>query len=304
MWPLLAARVRPRTLDRYAEAIRPFICWATSVGLRLDTTVDLDRALLRFAHEAPGVSRSSFGTLMAAIVFFLPEVGPFPLAVQTRRGLLAYSPTQHKTPALWVFALALAWGCLQRGRPLVGAAVLVQFAGLLRPSELLGLRSVDAVLPEVAPPFAGGGSCSLILGALSSRGTKVNRLQSVTLDNVLAVGALRFLLSRAASPSVSLVGLTLAQYGRELQASAELCQFPLWGLRFTPHSLRAGAATQARMDGMSVQELMFRGRWAHESTLRVYLDVAMALATKTLRAAAPFAFLLSNPAHLSPLLLF
>ena len=54
------------------------------------------------------------------------------------------------------------------------------------------------------------------------------------------------------------------------------CQFKArFGLTidFTPHSLRAGSATDDKLCGMSLGEIQFRGRWESIATAKGYVDV-------------------------------
>ena len=44
-------------------------------------------------------------------------------------------------------------------------------------------------------------------------------------------------------------------------------------LRFTPHSARAGWATEMRLRGMAISELKQQGRWSSDKSLACYLDV-------------------------------
>ena len=66
----------------------------------------------------------------------------------------------------------------------------------------------------------------------------------------------------------------------------------------------AGAATQGRFDGLSDAELKTRGRWASDRSLRIYLDVAMALANRTLQAATRFQYLLVDPSSIGSIFRF
>ena len=54
------------------------------------------------------------------------------------------------------------------------------------------------------------------------------------------------------------------------------------GCDFTPHSGRAGFASEGRLQGLSFIELREAGRWLSDSTLRIYIDTveASAIAVK------------------------
>ena len=47
---------------------------------------------------------------------------------------------------------------------------------------------------------------------------------------------------------------------------------------FTPHSARAGWATEQRLKGVPFAEIKAQGRWAADKSLLTYLDVASATA--------------------------
>ena len=63
-----------------------------------------------------------------------------------------------------------------------------------------------------------------------------------------------------------------AAYARVLQRAWKLAA--VIELCFTPHSPRAGWATECRLRGMSIPELKARGRWAGDKSLAIYLDVS------------------------------
>jgi len=298
--PLLTARVRPATLLRYQQIVHRFVTWFATVGVYAIgaalTEEDLDTALLYYAHSG-AVRRAEFGQLISAVRFFLPRVASLAMAFQAHRGwVFTHRPT-HKVPLLWVFSLALAQAAVQFGEPRIAASFLVQFGAFLRPGELLNLRAEECTLPENSPAFAGKPSCTLLLGD-ARYGTKVNRRQVARLSNPWSVAALRFLLATRPASQALVLGCTSTQYRTALQRAAKRL-----GLTFavSPHCFRAGAATQAKLDGLAVPSIMESGRWASEQSLKVYLDIAMALASQTLHAADRYLPLLAAPWQVGPI---
>jgi len=66
-------------------------------------------------------------------------------------------------------------------------------------------------------------------------------------------------------------------------------------LHFTPHSIRAGGATQKLLDGVPFAQLQEAGRWSSPQSCKVYLDAVFALAASTTARAKPFLPLLALP---------
>ena len=155
------------------------------------------------------------------------------------------------------------------------------------------------MLPENAPQFGPRPEALLSLGT-PSRPTRVGRIQAAHVRHPWAIAALRFLVTTAPSASAPLVALTYAQYRAAFMAA----QAPTAPLRFTPHCPRAGAATQGRLEGRPVRDLMVDGRWASETSLRTYLDVATATAARTLREASVHRPLLLDHRLVGPVFAF
>jgi len=121
-------------------------------------------------------------------------------------------------------------------------------------------------------------------------------------ENPWCIAALRTLLA-GRSPGDPLVGLDHARYAAALKRALQRTGLHASGVPFSPHSFRAGAATQARLDGWPVPRILDAGRWASERSLRIYLDVAMALASRTLAWAQPFLALVDRPWLVGPIFL-
>ena len=104
--------------------------------------------------------------------------------------------------------------------------------------------------------------------------------------------AFSFVYSRTSSVPIGLV---------DVSAVFSHAGFLTVGFNFDPNSPRAGAATQGRFDGLPNAEFKKQGQWASDRSLRICLDVAMALANRTLQAAAQFHSLLVDPSRIGPI---
>lgn len=297
---LLRCRVREATYQRYHNVVVPFLVWVMERGYMLSTAPDLDRALVHYAHSG-AVTRSVFTTVIAAVLFFLPGLGHnLHCARETLKGWIRFLPTKHKAPMLFVFVVALAANLVELGFPRCAAGVIVQYGGFLRPGELVRLRPGDAILPEagVTAHVAKSSAALLALGT-SARGTKVNRQQVAKVRHPWAIAALRWLKRTATGPQ--LVGVTYAQYRTAFQHAADRALFRQAGLHFTPHCPRAGAATQGSLEGATIPDLKDAGRWGSEQSLKIYLDIATAMAARTLELATPYQRLLEDMTLVGPI---
>ena len=54
-------------------------------------------------------------------------------------------------------------------------------------------------------------------------------------------------------------------------------------LRFTPHSFRAGGATNLRLRGFTHQQIQDMGRWQSENTAKSYVDVVFNILPETIQ---------------------
>ena len=64
-----------------------------------------------------------------------------------------------------------------------------------------------------------------------------------------------------------------------------VCKFKVaraLAIDLTPHSLRAGGATQEMLEGRSIAEIQFDGRWESQATCRGYVDIVFAILPETL----------------------
>ena len=155
-----------------------------------------------------------------------------------------------------------------------GALLVLQGCTGLRPGELLNLSREDIVPGR---PGINNGNGVISLG--KRVGTQSGRTQFVVVYASEDPTAISILAAFGSStrPGQKLTSLGYNQF-RAIMDRA-LKDLGLTDLHFTPHSLRAGWATQLRLSGMPFSEIQERGRWKNASTLRVYLDAVAASTT-------------------------
>jgi len=292
----LAKRVQPSTLQRYRQAYVSFMSWIVASNILLPSLVFLDYALLEYSELLD--SRSDFSLILSAVVFFFPRArGHLAYASQVSKGWMLMSGVKHTVPMIRAFVCAVAQALCLAGHPRLAAGVIGQYGGWLRPSEMLGLRRSDIVLPGMH--LYEGGSLYVVLG-FGARSTKVKREQSVEVTWGLAIAAFRFLY-RTCTGNL-LVPYSYQQYYTLLAAACGAQGFQ--DLDFTPHSPRAGAATDFYIESRDFKRTQDRGRWMAETSARIYLDRARAVAGSLAQRAAIYNFLVSRPERIGNIFLF
>ena len=265
--PDLKQRVKEDTLLKYQKAFGAFTDYLQrQYDLVLTSPEDLDLLLMEYRTEAD-LTRAQHVLLVASAEFFLPHVkNKLLVSREALRGRAASEPVKHTVPLTWDCALLFAAWHASAGRPRLGAAMLVQHATGLRPSELLALLQSHVHLPLDRTQ-----ALTIRLGATYS--TKVKREQYVLVDP--ATQSLSFsLLARLCH--ITPAGQRLFPFGyQSYNASFKLAEAH-YGLSMgtTAHSARAGFATHLVLQGCPRKEVQARGRWLSESSFNTYIDVS------------------------------
>ena len=280
--PIFLSRVRPKTLAVYKTALQPFTDWALAQNLSLVDPPEWDDALLEFRYAHPKLTKSKFQTLIAALEFFVPTLRRKLDWSHTMVSAWARAmPVRHTVALTSKPGRLLAIHFVVRGWPRLALGMLVQIATGLRPNEMLQLLSDHVILPEEQDVISAVPTIMLVLGV--RQGTKTRRMQMSTLPaGTHPLPEILANCKRATPPGMYMFPYTLSDYRlrlKEVQAHLGI------DLGYTPHSPRAGFATEARLQGMSFEEIRENGRWLSDSSLRTYLDLVGATAgLRTLRA--------------------
>ena len=287
--PLSLSRRTPLTMRAYRRALGRFLAWCEGHGVAVRSASELDDLLVewRFQQQVP---RAVFEHALAAAEMAVPAAkGALVWARATSKDLAVALPVAHHLPLPWQFALLLAVAFSVLGSPRLGLGLLLQQQRGLRPSEMLNLRGQDVALPE-AMAFGPRSAAVINLGART--GTKAKRAQAVLVHEARH-GLLLFVLRvlKACTPDEQfLFPATLDQYRRLLQQACERLNLP----PFTPHSPRAGFASDAVLRGVDFVSLREEGRWVADSSLRVYLDAVATSAMAVSESAAALSGLLNE----------
>ncbi len=267
--PDLRRRVNAETLIKYQKAVE---CFTTYLHRQPDLTVhsaeDLDFLIMEYRTEMD-LTRSQHVLIVAAIEFFLPYAkGKLVICREALKGRTTAEPTKHTTPLTTELAVLFGAYMASTGKPQVGAAMIIQQATGLRPSELLSLQKDHAYMPPDCTQ-----AITLRLGAVVS--TKVKREQFVLVrrgSQSLAY-ALLSKLHAGAADGARLFPFGYSFYNNSFKQCEQHYQLQL-GL--TAHSPRAGFATSQVIAGVPVKDIQAAGRWLCESSFQTYVDVVAA----------------------------
>ena len=252
------------TQERYKKAVSDFTAECAADGLDLHQVADADldylladRVVDYYEEHDGAQGLASAGVLLAAFQKSRPQH-------RFRVGWKAVDVWRVRCPPqqapCFPAALALAcvsWLTLARRIP-EACAVLLCYTGLLRASEACNLRwkDVHAIDDQIV----------LLLGR-----TKRGLEQRVLLSHPATVAWMRRFMMMFACKDVDahFTGCSYNRLARWLQKACDALGFG--GVRWTSHGLRRGGATELMMQGMSLPDIMLRGRWLSERSCREYL---------------------------------
>ena len=224
------------------------------------------------------MSKSNFENMVAGVEFLFPRYrGQLRWARAIIIGWGVMHVPKHTTPLCAGPAHLVAVHMAAMGHERLGAGLLIQQNLGLRPSELLAIEPQDVCLPQQA--VLGVATSGAVVGLGLRTGTKAKRAQSVILRDPLLLLLLNWLVV-SGRPGEPMVPYSYEQYRRILKRVVEVKL--KMDIPFTPHSPRAGFASDATAAGKSfVTEIREGGRWIADSSLRTYVDIVTAAAIST-----------------------
>ena len=279
MDPARQARLQEKTVARYQKAARRFVGWCHAEGFDPLNGREWDAALLEFRNAEP-VALYEYTDVVAAVEFFFPNYkGQLTLSRAALQGWQVDHVTHHHVPLGRGPAALCSTHIAANGAPRLGVGVVLQQRKGLRPSEMLNLRREDVTLPE-EQAAALGGARACVVGLGLRVGTKLKRPQSVLLyegvDSDVIEGLRR--LKKTTAPNGLLIPYSLRLYSRWLKFCEDILGLQVG---WTPHSPRAGFASEGRLNKKSFTDLREEGRWTSDSSLRIYIDTVEATAIST-----------------------
>lgn len=141
---------------------------------------------------------------------------------------------------------------------------IIGFCGFLRTGELFLLRRRHVVLPKQP-----GQAAVLFLEDTKTAQRNMLQWEKVLISEQVGIKALTEL-CRAREATAQLAD-TSPQKFRDLWKQV-VAHLGLSEFNYIPYSLRRGGATSAYRNGMTLDQLVEKGRWKHIATARLYLD--------------------------------
>ena len=150
------------------------------------------------------------------------------------------------------------------GQRTVAMALLLAVGGLLRIGEALNLQLSDVLLPA---EHHFGGCLILLLRVVKVAPPDASK--AFVWDPALVRWATRYKLWRLRGPPGPFCNVSYATVVKWLNKATAALGFPVGTWR--KHSARRGAATALSLGGLSLQQVMERGRWLSEKSARLYI---------------------------------
>lgn len=289
--PGLTLGLQQAAYQSYMRAIYHFVLFCALVNLEPETCAEFDDLIIEHAsgeHSATGpLTKSQLTTLVAAVERILPHTKG---ELMMSRALIsswsvAWKP-RHAVPLEPHWAALLALQLCWAGMPMVGGLLYLQASIGLRPSEGLGLRIWDILLPYEVPKAMG--AALLLLGV--KKGTKSGRPQAVRVT-AMSLITLLTVLKWAASQNVAtnagfLTGVrTLAGYTWCLNKAMQMANVK--GTGWSAHSGRAGYITSQHVAGTPPGKIAEVTRHVSLKSLKIYIDVTAVTAGNLATTLAP-----------------
>ena len=284
--------IRPVTRQNYQAAAAELMTWARSSGRPMvlqkdrDSTVEAYLHFLYFAGDGVFAARTALYGLVHTQRLNLRDPQELPKSRQALNGFTKAAPDQQRDPFPWEAAVLVADWLISRdeqGDLAAARAIVIAFDGLLRPSEVLAVRSCDvtvtrpgtmsrvpAVTVRLAPSRMDDGSLP------------PSRTKSGAFDDSIAFGdsasseagrgwvaKLLAALKASTSPAKQLLPISLCTW--ETKFREAVAALSLQSLRGSPHCLRHGGASSDYAAGTrSLADIQRRGRWHASVSVKRY----------------------------------
>ena len=267
--------MKAETIRSYQLAARDFADWLQSIGWTPDCADAWDDALIEYKNTNT-VAKSKFAHTVSAVEFwFVRYRGQLKVSHTVLAGMSIMEEANHTIPLGFRPASLMSTHMSVRGRPRLGLGMMLQVTTGLRPSEMLKIEAGHIALPEDVGATIQ--TTPLVVALGPKVGTKVKRPQTVRVsakhaDLVRLLAACR----KATAMDQRMFPFSIEAYRKELK---HLDAFLGFNVGWTPHSPRAGYASDAALCGTPFEEIREGGRWSADQSLRTYLDIVSSLAT-------------------------
>ena len=262
-------KISQLTLERYKTALKGFVHFLLDIGFDLHDLSQVDGLAVEYKNCC-GLTKSKLDYLVASLEFFYPTLkrGGMDWCKQVASGMASKHRTHHTVPLVSKPARFFGAHMASTGKARMGFGIALQQALGLRPSELLIL-----IPAHIMKPDNNVGKFIFRLGA--DVGTKVKREQFAVLDSFeyTDLAWLLLLILDATAENERLFPFSYNRYNKtisDIEAHLGLA------LGATPHSPRAGFASEQAGAGVPVAVIREKGRCWSELSFRMYVDIITA----------------------------
>lgn len=269
---------------KYERNVLQFARWVwdneEDQGDNIDDYEEFDDLLCDYIHHLYDSDRgySPASMTVHGIIHLLPEIRHhLPRSKQALKGWLKGTPTSSYPPLTWELTCAIAMRLIENGFERYGVGMLFAFDCFLRVGELCNIRRCDVA--DTGDLRIGVEHTGMVIRL---RKTKTGNNKWVTVEQPELIVLMRHLLDSSdptvtstADPNERLFPFTTDQFRRRMQQACKELKLPV---RYVPHSLRHGGATRYyHVLKWTLEDVLFRGRWASNDSARRYIQTGMAL---------------------------
>jgi integrase len=266
------------TLKAYESCVDAFLSFCSYHHLSGTTTSQVDTNLSHYMeslyqNDISGGKQKAANTLFG-IIRRCPQMKlSFPLSRQALKGFNKLVPSISHTPITYYVCIAMSAVMTKSGHLSRAVALLLMFHCYLRISEMDSLLISDIALPQ-----QNRFGTNTVLSALRIADTKTGTNQSVTINNTHIHILLQHIIADRPS-SDKLFNFSSSTFTRTFHAAKTA--LGLSSHKFVPHSCRHGGATYDHINGLSIEQIMLRGRWKSNESARTYIQSLRALVLTT-----------------------
>jgi integrase len=277
--PLKAAALKRNTRKSYNQHLSLFLSYSNITWSQLEqlSSIRIDRLFSQYLEHlySIGGSRQYAQFALSGLKFHLPHLkGRLADSALCMKGWKNLVKVKSHPPLTWELVVLFSCSALKSGYYSEAMAMLLAFHCYLRISELISLRYKDVA--RFNDPRLGSAFREM---ALRLPRTKTGKNQWVSIENPTVANLFHQYLSLQKFSSKQKVFPFSASRYRCLLYSIK-SSFGLSRIPYVPHSFRHGGATSDFAKGMSIEYIMFRGRWKHMESARNYVQQGKALYLK------------------------
>ena len=272
-WPLLQAGYAKSTTQKYRAAVQSFYGWYKTTNENPIGVEALDECLADYFHvmydENEGKGKQKARDTLYGIEMYLPRVkGQLLIAGRVVNRWAKLHVAESYPPLTWDLAALVGVQLAAAGHFRFGVGAVLAFDCLLRVGELTNLRREDVAFPQDRRM-----GVEYKITTLSVRVAKTGRNQSVTVVDPDVVALLRHVVAATKPGGLLFPGGS----SRFRDAFKRACSALHLSPKYVPHSLRHGGATRLYLQGVRLEDIMVRGRWASSKSARTYIQASRAV---------------------------